>query len=255
MTTLKGRGEHALVLRVGTFREIDCWVRFFSPLRGIETAFAFGGRRSRRRFAGCLDTLNHLRVDMDSPRSGRYLSLGQSTLVHRFPDLHNSQNRMGMAVNCIKFLEAAHLGADHAQPVFDLMLTTMQVLNDADHVPATFPLLFRAKLACFYGYGPDLTVCGLCGRSLSGVCTASFSWGGGYAVCPRCRAQSRFLNNSGMMDHIDVNRLHNLLQETPQEWLDSGRPLSGDNRLWQVLDFFVQYHTGLHWEAGRFRRM
>ena len=35
--------EKALVLKVGRFREIDAWVRLFSPIRGIYTAFAFGG--------------------------------------------------------------------------------------------------------------------------------------------------------------------------------------------------------------------
>ncbi|MFH1968727.1 MAG: recombination protein O N-terminal domain-containing protein, partial [Verrucomicrobiota bacterium] len=56
--------EKVLVLRVGTFREADCWVRFFSPTHGLLTAFAFGGRRSRKRFCGCLDQLSqvHFRV-------------------------------------------------------------------------------------------------------------------------------------------------------------------------------------------------
>ena len=56
--------EQVLVLRVGTFREADCWVRFFSPTHGLLTGFAFGGRRSRKRFCGCLDHLSlvHFRV-------------------------------------------------------------------------------------------------------------------------------------------------------------------------------------------------
>ena len=61
--------ERALVLRVGRFREIDAWVRLFSPIRGTYTAFAFGGLKSRRRFLGCLDPLNQVRFKVR--RAGR----------------------------------------------------------------------------------------------------------------------------------------------------------------------------------------
>jgi DNA repair protein RecO (recombination protein O) len=248
---MESRGEQAVILRVGTFREIDCWVRFFSPLRGIETGFAFGGRRSRRRFTGCLDSLNHVRLDLEAPRSGRYLTLSQGTLVHRFAGLHRDMQRMGMAVNCIKFLEGAHTGADQAEPVFDLLLAALDVLNAAPDVPATFPLLFRAKLACTYGYAPEVNLCGVCGVSLSSMESGSFSWRGGYALCAGCRKRAE----AGVMDNLDLSRLGLFLSGSPEEWARTGRPKPGDSNLWQVLDFFVQHHTGLQWTRGRFRRV
>ncbi|MFW6325339.1 MAG: DNA repair protein RecO [Desulfovermiculus sp.] len=253
MARVESRGEHALVLRIGTFREIDCWVRFFSPARGIETAFAFGGRRSRRRFSGCLDNLNHLLIDLDFPKSGHYLALSQGTLVHRFAGLHRNLPRLGMAVNCIKFLEAVHKGPDQAEPVFNLVLLTLQALNDTSaEIPATFPLLFRAKLACFYGYGPDLSVCGQCGSLIPEGGWGGFSWATGLALCPQCCKQSE---SSGRVGRLDLVRLHNLLQGTPEDWVQLGRPENGDKQLWQALDFFVQHHTELQWDGGRFRRV
>ena len=50
--------DDALVLRIGKFREADMWVRFLARDKGLVTAFAFGGSRSRRRFTGCLDAFN-----------------------------------------------------------------------------------------------------------------------------------------------------------------------------------------------------
>jgi DNA repair protein RecO (recombination protein O) len=252
MTRQESRGEHALVLRVGTFREIDCWVRFFSPLRGVETAFAFGGRRSRRRFSGCLDSLNHLRVDVQAPRSGHYLALSQGVLVRRFAGLHANLSRMGMAANCIKFLEAAHIGVQQAEPIFDLVIQTLQALSGSNEVPASFPLLFRAKLTCLYGYGPDVTTCGVCGHLLSGQAAESFSWAEGVAVCARCR---RRYESSALMSDLDLGRMQSLLQGGPRDWVCSGSAQPGDKRLWQALDFFVGYHTGLQWDGGRFRRV
>jgi len=81
--------EKVLVLRVGTFREADCWVRFFSPTHGLLTAFAFGGRRSRKRFCGCLDQLSlvHFRV---SQGRQEYLCLQEGTLINGFELIEGS---------------------------------------------------------------------------------------------------------------------------------------------------------------------
>ncbi len=252
MTREESRGEQALVLRVGTFREIDCWVRFFSPVRGIETAFAFGGRRSRRRFPGCLDALSHLRIDLERPRSGRYLTLCQGTLLHRFSGLHQHVQRLGMAVNCIKFLEAAHNGSGQAESIFDLTLHALHVLSVTSDVPATFPLVFRVKLTCMYGYEPVLDVCGNCGEKLSDLHKGSFSWAGGRALCPRCRNRDQ---GSALIHDLDLARLGQILQGSPEDWICSAWPRSGEKKLWQALDSFVQFHTGLQWEKGRFRRV
>jgi DNA repair protein RecO (recombination protein O) len=160
--------------------------------------------------------------------------------------------RLGMAVNCIKFLEAAHTGAGQAEQVFDLILNALHVLNATPEVPATFPLVFRAKLACVYGYEPVLDVCGNCGAILNNLHMGSFSWAGGWALCPRCRNQ---VNGSTLIHDLDLVRLRQMLQGSPEDWIHSAQPQSGDTSLWQVLDHFVQFHTGLQWEKGRFRRV
>ena len=251
MTGLQGVGEHVLVLRVGTFREIDCWVRFFSPLRGMETAFAFGGRRSRRRFPGCLDNFNHLRVDLQAPRSGRYLALSEGTLVHRFARLQDDMRTLGMAVNCIKFLEAAHIGPDQASSVFDLVLKTLHVLDEYEEIPASFPLFFRSRLTCTYGYTPDVDYCGLCHRPLTDNACGAFSWQEGYALCEQCM---KMRTPSRACTGIDLRRLKMLMLGDPQVWVEQGWPAAEDRALWQALDMFVEYHSGLRWDGGRFRR-
>ncbi|MBO6002974.1 MAG: recombination protein O N-terminal domain-containing protein, partial [Mailhella sp.] len=73
--------DEALVLRVGKFREADIWVRFVSRRHGMLTAFAFGGSRSRRRFTGCLDAFNRIRVSVAASRDGRFLNMQEATLL------------------------------------------------------------------------------------------------------------------------------------------------------------------------------
>ncbi|MDY7000330.1 MAG: recombination protein O N-terminal domain-containing protein [Thermodesulfobacteriota bacterium] len=101
--------EKGLILKVGRFREYDLWVRFFSPSRGILTAFAFGGRKSRKRFCGCLDPMNHVLFRIKSSRTGNYLCLQEGSLVQAYPRLRRDPRRLGPAVNCLKFFEAVHV--------------------------------------------------------------------------------------------------------------------------------------------------
>ena len=73
--------DDALVLRIGKFREADLWVRILAREKGLVTAFAFGGSRSRRRFTGCLDVFNRIRVSAAYSRDGRFLNLQEATLL------------------------------------------------------------------------------------------------------------------------------------------------------------------------------
>ncbi|MCA1743041.1 MAG: recombination protein O N-terminal domain-containing protein, partial [Desulfovibrionales bacterium] len=66
--------EKVLITRTGRFKEYDLWVRFLSPSMGIMTGFAFGGCKSRRRFSGCLDTLNLVLFKASTGSRGQYLT-------------------------------------------------------------------------------------------------------------------------------------------------------------------------------------
>ena len=242
--------EQVLVLKVGTFREIDCWVRFFSPSRGIMTGFAFGGCKSRRRFSGCLDELNHVWFRISSSRNGGYFILNEGTLLNRFPQLHQNLHRLGMAVNCLKFLEAAHIGHGDAERVFDVFYRTLLLLDQEDRVPAQLPLLFRARLACEYGYRPDFSRCIACGRLLEDSETVFFQGYDGRVLCRSCSRQG----DEGQPLTFDASRyLQNLLNAGPEAWLQTPEPLEWTSEMWGVLDSFVQTHMGLSWEQGRFR--
>ena len=140
--------DDALVLRVGKFREVDLWVRLLAREKGLVTAFAFGGSRSRRRFTGCLDAFNLIRV-----------SAGYS---------------MGVP-------------PDNAGASFSLMRGMLELLEKEDDVPAVMPVLFRFRLASEQGYAPQLHVCARCGRPLEAEPDVHFLVGEGEVCCSSCR--------------------------------------------------------------------
>jgi DNA repair protein RecO (recombination protein O) len=178
--------EQVLIVRTGRFREADLWVRFLSPTRGLLTAFAFGGCRSRKRFCGCLDLFNRSLMRIKSTRGGQYLSIQEGTLL-RGPDrLRRDWPRFGAAVNCLKFLEALGCGPEGAVATHRLVEDVLELLEGGGPVPDMLPVLFRLRLAAEQGYAPRLDSCATCGADLTHVAGAAFLVQEGVAQCDAC---------------------------------------------------------------------
>lgn len=244
--------ERVIVLKVGVFREADCWVRFLSPSRGILTAFAFGGFKSRRRFPACLDSLNHVLFSIAMNRRGSYFYLREGSLLHRFSNIHRDMTRLGMAVNCAKFVDSAQIGAGNNQSIYEIFFQSLTVLNDAQFVAESFPLFFRARLTREHGYGPDLKHCARCGKTIERSERALFFLSRGLIECFACVSDGR---GGRPLTGRSLKALDSVLQGTPADWTGSFFPGQEGKQALQVLDQFVQYHMGLTWEAGAFRRI
>ncbi len=156
--------EKALVLKVGRFRENDVWLKLFCAGRGMITAFAFGGSRSRRRFSGCLDQLVLANFRVETSRRGAYNVLQEGELLHGYPGLRADTRKIGLVAHCLKFVEAVQLGQEGARPVFELLHETLTTLESEAVGAEVLPLLFKAKLTFEQGLKPDLSLCVRCGR-------------------------------------------------------------------------------------------
>lgn len=247
------RTEKALVLRVGRFREIDLWVRLYSAERGPYTAFAFGGAKSRRRFCGCLDVFNHLLVTVTPSRDGQFLNMDEATLLSGFSGIKNDWNRIGLAVNCLKFAEAVTGGPDSAGAIHDLLLDTLHVIETAPSPDMQLAQYFRARVTLEQGFALDTGACHCCGGALHRGAAASLSVSDGALVCTCCAGQKR-----GMLclplpgGGVDAMRV--LPQVQPEEWctLDVA---SGDKaQCLAAMDVFIEHHLGISWENGRYVR-
>lgn len=243
--------EQALVLHVGRFREIDAWVRLFSPVRGVYTAFAFGGLKSRRRFLGCLDPLNRVRFKVR--RAGRlgYHYLTEAELLDTPKRLRQDTNRLGMAVNCLKFFEAVQLGPQGAAEIYALLGEVLAALEDEAPPSALFPLLFRARMTFVQGMLPAHDRCAVCGAALGpdgAVCHVEQ----GRLCCPHCRDE-----RLGVRQPLGPGAL--ALMEAavagrPRDWAVCRPDPAAGREFSRVVDLLVRYHLGLAWEQGGFVR-
>ena len=245
--------DEAIVLRIGKFRETDLWVRFLSRERGVVTAFAFGGSRSRRRFTGCLDVFNVLSVSVASSRDGRFLNMKEATLLEGPERLRRDWQRQGMAANCVRFLEAMDVPPDNAGAAFGLMRGTMHLLEQegAALMPLT-PMLFRFRLAADQGYVPGLDSCARCGRPLGGFSQVHFVVGEGAPCCPHCRRHGDMSLSLGQ-EALDV--LAKVKEYSPEAWESFSPSPESARQAARLIDAFVRYHLGLEWINGRFKAM
>lgn len=243
--------EKALVLKVGRFREIDAWVRLFSPVRGAYTAFAFGGMKSRRRFLGCLDPLNHVRFKVRRSGYQGYHCLTEAQLLDAPRALRQDPHRLGMAVNCLKFFEAVHIGPQGAAQAYALLRDMLAALEAEPSPSPLFPLLFRARMAFVNGMLPTCDRCAVCGAPLGGhgaVCHVEE----GRMTCPGCRDVS-----PGVRQRLGGEALALLaaaVSREPCHWTACTQGPEAGREFSRTVDLLVRYHMGLAWEHGGFVR-
>lgn len=267
--------ERVLVLRIGRFREADLWVRFLSPTRGILSAFAFGGSRSRRRFTGCLDSFNDVLFQVKASRGGMYLALQEGVLMRGPQRLRNDWRRIGLAMNCLKFLEAFGVGPEGAASAHSLFSAMLATLEEETPPSVLLPVFFRARLAFEQGYALSFDHCAQCGTILAHEAVCNFLPPEGFFLCSNC---SRGSTARKMPIHREtLDALAQVLEytgfgaagaagsgpdnggapEARARWNDGAvvslSPL-GRKEFARAVDSFIHYHVGLYWENGRFLR-
>lgn len=242
--------DDALVLRIGKFREADLWVRLLSRRKGIVTAFAFGGSRSRRRFTGCLDVFNILKVSAEYSRDGRFLNMKEAVLISGPERLRHDWQRQGMAANCLRFLEALGVPPDNAGSCYAHLCGLIELLEQEENISPLLPVLFRFRLAAEQGYAPELGVCSRCGSPMGGMPQVHFLVGDGAVCCSSCHRRGDMSIALGQ-EALDV--LGKVKEYSLQSWGRLHPSPEGARQAARLIDAFVRYHLGLEWENGRFR--
>lgn len=243
--------EQVLVLQVGRFREADLWVRFLSPSRGLLTAFAFGGSRSRRRFVGCLDVFNEVAVKVSGSGRGKYLALQEGVLVRGVSRLRTDWSRFGVAVNCVRFLQSFGVEREGAFISHYLMQQTLSLLENGQSVPALLPLFFRLRLAFDQGYALDGGSCSHCGRDPVHT-RAWLLLREGHIVCTDCARQSNVQRLP--LGHEALAAVSAVGTLPPSGWGDLRLAGAAVREFGRAVDGFIQYHIGIAWDRGRFVR-
>lgn len=243
--------DTVIILRTGDFRESDLWLRLCSPKRGIYTAFAFGGRRSRRRFCGCLDIFNILACRCKTSKNAQFQYLEEAVLLKGPQLLRAKWERMGLAVNCARFTEAMNITGDTAKPAFNLYSELLDCLEKETAVFPLMPFLFRLRLVSDIGFAPDFSVCSICGNTIES--DAYFYFDAGRLRCMSCAH-----TDTPYTEYLTDNSIKLLrdVQKTPvAAWEIENLSSNEQKSTARAIDGFLQYHVGLVWSNGTFKRV
>lgn len=244
-----------VVLRLRHFRESDIWLKVLGKEQGTARLFAFGGAKSRRRFCGCLDIFNTLLCRVRSSKDGKFLYLDEASLLDGPRTLRSDWKRMGMANNCLRFLEAFDISSEYSLESFSLVNDMKATLESRMPVSCLFPFFFRFRFASIMGFAPNLAACAICGKKIENE--SFFGVDEGQLCCPDCNAtygfSKRYFNFRLSGSGLDLLRA--VQQNSPSLWPKDDLSPSIRRVCGQIIDAFIQYHLGLMWENGMYRRV
>ena len=156
------RQTPAIVLTVREYGEADLMVNFLTPGYGPLTGIAKHARKSRRRFAHCLEPLSRV-VFFLSPRSGRDLEfLQKGELVKSFPALRRDLKRLGAAAVLAEVAGLLAGPPEAYEEIFAALEEALTLLEQGLPPDSLLPA-FLLHLLGLGGYRPRLHHCGVCG--------------------------------------------------------------------------------------------
>jgi DNA repair protein RecO (recombination protein O) len=162
--------------------EADRIVTLLTAGRGKVRAVAKGVRKTKSRFGGRLEPMNHLSLLL---YEGRELDIvTQCDTIEQFRSVREDLDRLAKAT---ALLEAADQLAQerHAAPrLYQMLLGALRTLAAGD-APLMVPAFFL-KLLSLEGFHPLLDACASCDSSVG---LAAFDVAEGGALCRRCAGQ------------------------------------------------------------------
>lgn len=177
----------ALVLGRTAFGEADLIVSLFTEAFGKLSALARGARRSQKRFAGSLEPIHTIVVELTPPRSGELYTLKSASIALPRAALLNHLGRMNAAGRAISWVKRATSSHVAEAGLWHSLNCTLDELGqcqeqDADDVAASFGL----RLLELMGWGINLLNCVSCGKPCPVERSAWVNPERGGLVCQAC---------------------------------------------------------------------
>ncbi len=203
----------AIVLKVQDVGEADRLVTFLTPERGPLTGIAKHARRSRRRFANCLEPLNRVEFWLSNRPRGELEFLEKGELVNAFPELRRDLPRLAAAAVLAELAGELASPPEGAPGIFAALELALGRLA-AGAAPESLLAAFAAHLLKLGGYSWRLEACLGCGRAPAPPIEVSLSRGG--VLCRSCQG-----GTAGPLARINPGtlKLLSLAQTLPAEKL------------------------------------
>lgn len=238
----------AIIMRTREFGESDLMVSFFTAEEGRLKGVAKGARRSRQRFANCLDLFCLTRLEYERRREEGLYFFHSGKLIEAFPGLRSDFLALSLASYMIELTEMLFPMGVSAKRMFDLMYAAFSALNQDKQIDG-FRILFEAKAMALGGYAIDLSRCCVCGRPYQGQGRAAFQQGGGGIACLKCRRETRKSPGLGPGAIETLNQIQSTAWETFQA---QGLSAEMIREIKPVLKRHIEYRIGRRLKSAEY---
>ena len=245
--------DRGVILRHGWFREADMWLKILFRERGLATAFAFGAAKSKIRFCGCLDTFNTIDARIKTSSRNNYINLQEASLIATPSRLRKNWRLMGVGHNCLRFIEAVDIDPAASAKCFELTENLRAWLEESSSPKPLATSFFRMRLAGLLGYAPDFGHCAVCGREP--IDGAIFRADEGLTYCLACAPDTPDRGRTVSLAPRALASLRSTDSSLPGDWEIDVLDGSDRRACSRLADAFIEYHLGLKWDNGFFRRV
>ena len=240
--------SNAIIMRVKEFGESDLLVTFFTADKGRLAGVAKGGRKSRKRFANCLDLFCLASLEYGQRRKGDLYLLESGRLINGFAGLRSDFASLSIASYMSELTETLFPQNVADMVMFELLRDSFVAIDEGKGIDL-IRICFEARAMTLGGYRINLDRCAKCGRPYAGVGRAVFMRNKGGIVCLNCEKPSRY--NPGLGP--DAAKILGNMQSEAWEKIDS-TALTADvvNEIRPVLKQHIEFRAGRPLKSARY---
>jgi len=173
----------AIVIKKTKLGEADTILTLYTPNLGKIQGFAKSLRKTRSKMAGHLELLTHSQISLARGRNIDTITGAQT--INSFLPLKSDLELSSGALYATELVNQFAAADVEDQPVFQLLLATLQRLSQGDNSDLVLRY-FELQLLGEVGYRPQLEQCVACHKPLKET-TNYFSPGAGGMLCADCR--------------------------------------------------------------------
>ena len=200
-------------MRIKEFGESDLLVTFFTSDWGRLKGVAKGARRSKRRFANCLDLFCLTSLEYELKRKGDLHFLHSGKLIDAFPGLRSDFSSLSLASYMVELTEILFPLGVADNKMFELLKNSFFEI-DKGKKKDLLRIQFEARAMALGGYGIDFDKCCSCGRTYTGEGRAVFKRSKGGITCLKCQQETKL---SPGLDHETVKGLKTIQSDPLNE--------------------------------------
>lgn len=229
----------AVVLQARKFRESSRIVTLYTREFGKMGVMARGVVRPKSKYGPSLQPMSYITVVIYRKEGRELQNLSVAEPVARFGVLTGSLERMSAGMAIVEIVNAAMHDEDRNEPLFDALVTALELLNREDVDASVVHAWFLIQLATQLGYAIRTDSCGVCDEPLltDGVVPYSLSVG-----APLCAEHHESLAHRPLPQ--DAFALLSTLCQADNDQLPGLRPEPrAALELIDTLTVFIRYHV------------